>query len=135
MFRHIFGMPMLTFWVMLCDWHWASAPCDTDSIGSGTITFLRSRQLKWGATWLLRSFDTNGTGAGITYWHQHCQWYHCILFFKVIKLVTLLPMNTRVLLLYSAKCPVNIKIEAFQKWSDKYRLVCVVDLSIIQVNP
>ena len=77
----------LTFW-----------SCDAIGIGisikssgaygivSGTFTFLKSRQAKWTVTWMFRTFDASGIGVGIKYFHQHCQWYHCIPYFKVMKI-------------------------------------------------
>ena len=48
----------------------ASASCDANGTVYGAITFLRSRQSKWDATWLFGFCDAIGIGI---MWHQwHC---------------------------------------------------------------
>ena len=56
----------------------ALASWDADDIINGTITFLESRLLKWGAAWCFWSCDANDTGVSITQCWQHHQWHHCI---------------------------------------------------------
>ena len=51
-----------------------------------TFAFLRSRQLKWGATWLLWWCDNIGVGIGITQCQHHHQWHCYIPGVKMIKL-------------------------------------------------
>ena len=60
--------------------------CYTNSVVSGTIAFLRSRQLKWGVTWLFWSCDTSGAGIGLMWCQQHHQWHHCIPWIKMIEM-------------------------------------------------
>ena len=50
---------------------------------TGTI-FVRSRWLKWDATWLFWSCDAIVTSIMWCQWHH--QWHHCICLFKIIKI-------------------------------------------------
>ena len=49
-----------------------SLACDADGIISSTIAFLRSRWLKWDATWLFWLCNNISACTGITWW----QWCH-----------------------------------------------------------
>ena len=58
----------------------ASAPDNSNGIVNDTIAFLRSRCLKWGATWCFwssdatdkASHDINGIVNGTWHWYQNC---------------------------------------------------------------
>ena len=57
---------------MLCHCHWCWHHMMLSEV-KGTTTFITSRQLKWGATWLFRSCDTIVIATGITW----CHWCWC----------------------------------------------------------
>ena len=57
-----------TFWS--CDA--GVAYCDVDGSINSTILFFRSRQWKWGATWLSWSYDSIGPSVCLTWYWQHC---------------------------------------------------------------
>ena len=61
--------------------------CDVYGIVNGITAFLRSRQSKWGVTWLFGSCETTGTDISITWWWQCHQWHNCISYKNMIEMV------------------------------------------------
>ena len=61
------------------------ASCDATDIVNGIIEFLRSRQSKWGATWLLQC-DAIGINISIIWCRKWCSLCHWIPYVKAIKM-------------------------------------------------
>ena len=64
------------------------AACDADSIVYATTAFVRSKWLKWGATWLFWSWHATSTDVGITWCYQHYQMNYNIPDIKTIKMMS-----------------------------------------------